>query len=73
MVEKAILDEIIDVAAVAFMNARGENGAPITNPLNPQYSAEAVTRYIITRALSAAEVHGYVLRRADTKHGSAAE
>lgn len=69
--ESKLLDEICDVATVAFMSARGENGAPITNPMNPQYSCEAVVRYIITAALSAAEVHGYALaRRTPEESGS---
>lgn len=61
-----VLNDACDAATVAFMSARGENGTPITNPLNPQYSCEATVRFIVTTALESARRAGYELRPADT-------
>lgn len=65
----SVLAEACDAATVAFMGARGENGTPITNPMNPQYSCEATVRFIVNTALESARRAGYELRPANAPGG----
>lgn len=62
----SVLADACDAATVAFMSARGENGTPITNPMNPQYSCEATVRFIVNTALESAKRAGYELRPNET-------